>query len=380
MWASVAGMKRGRVGVALGASALAGGTWLAVRQLDRGHIRSDPEYPRLFAPLDGRTVPVTAPDGTALNVQVFGPDGAPTLVLTHGWTCALRFWTYQIQDLTPAFRVVAWDLRGHGGSARAASGDYSIDAFGDDLQAVLEATVPDGERAVLAGHSMGGMTIVSWAGRHRAEVECRAGAVALVSTGMGDLMSESLVVRTPERFSNLNERVGTLLLASQAPLPKTPTPLAFRLVRYTALSPAATPAQVAFSERLVLDCPTDVRAACAGTLTHLDLRERIQCVTPPTAVLVGERDKLTPPVHAKRMEETLPAASELVEVPRYGHMLPLEAHEQVTGVLRDLAERYAGAGGEPAAAAASSSSSTATASAGSTGNGASPSSASRSSA
>ena len=369
-------MNRRRALLALGASAAAGGTWLGVRELDRARIRRDPEYPRVFAPLDGRTVPVTAPDGTALNVQVFGREGAPTVVLTHGWTCALRFWTYQIQDLAADHRVVAWDLRGHGGSARAASGDYSIDAFGDDLQAVLDATVPAGERAVLAGHSMGGMTIVSWAGRHRENVERRVAAVALVSTGMGDLMSESLVVRAPERFSNLNERIGTLLLASQAPLPKSPTPLVYRVVRHTALSPAATPAQVAFSERLVLDCPTDVRAACAGTLSHLDLTERVQSVTAPTIVMVGEHDKLTPPVHAKRLEETLPALSELVEVPRYGHMLPLEAHEQVTGVLRELSARYAG----PEPAAASSSSSTVTASAGSTGNGVPPSSASRSSA
>jgi pimeloyl-ACP methyl ester carboxylesterase len=350
------------------------GAWLGTRQLDRARIRSDPEYPTVFAPLAGRRVPVTAPDGTALHVEVFGPDGAPTIVLTHGWTCALRFWTYQIQALVPDVRVVAWDFRGHGESAPAASGDYSIDAFGDDLQAVLEATLPEGERAVLAGHSMGGMTIVSWAGRHRDEVQRRAGGVALVSTGMGDLMSESLVVRSPERFSAASEKVATLVLAARAPLPRTPTPLVYRAVRYAALSPAATPAQVAFSERLVIDCPTDVRAACAGTLSHLDLRERVQCVTVPAAVLVGERDKLTPPVHARKLKETLPDPGEVIEVPRYGHMLPLEGHAQVTGVLRDLVDRYA------VPAAASSTSSPATASAGSTGNGVPPVSASRSSA
>jgi pimeloyl-ACP methyl ester carboxylesterase len=372
--------RRQAAAIALGAAgaAAAGGGWLVLRALDRRAIRADPEYPTVFAPLAGRPVPVTAPDGTELHVEVFGPDHGPTIVLTHGWTCSLRFWTYQIQALAPDVRVVAWDLRGHGKSAVAASGDYSIDAFGDDLEAVLGATVPEGERAVLAGHSMGGMTIVSWAGRHPEAVERRAAAVALVSTGMGDLMSESLVVRSPERFARANDWVGTLVLSARAPLPHGPTPLAYRLVRYAALSPTATPAQVALSERLVIDCPTDVRAACAGTLSHLDLKERVHAVTVPAAVLVGERDKLTPPVHAHQLEESLPDASACVEVPRAGHMLPLEAHARVTEVFRELLDRYASPA--PPAAAASSSSSTATASSGSTGNGASPASASRSSA
>jgi pimeloyl-ACP methyl ester carboxylesterase len=103
-------------------------------------------------------------------------------------------------------------------------------------------------------------------------------------------------------------------------------------------------------------------------LSHLDLYDGVKSLTAPTLVMVGERDKLMPPWHARKLEEELPEPTELVEVPRYGHMLPLEAHAEVTAALRQLV------------AASSSSSSTATASAGSTGNGASPRSASRSSA
>jgi pimeloyl-ACP methyl ester carboxylesterase len=368
-------MERSRIALVAGVPALVAGSWLAVRELDRRRVRSDPEYPIVNAPLDGRPQTVTAPDGTALHAEVFGPEGAPTIVLTHGWTEALRLWTYQIQALSTDFRVVAWDLRGHGRSGHAASGDYSIEAFGEDLQAVLEATVPEGERAVVAGHSMGGMTIVAWAGRHAAEVERRAGAVALVSTGMGDLMSESLVVRTPARFKSVKQQAMAVLLSAPTPVPRSSTPLVFRGTRYVALSSAATPAQVELIERMYLDCKPNVRADCAATLSRLDLYESITSVTAPTLVLVGERDKLTPPVHARRLTETLPDPAELVVVPRYGHSLPLEAHADVTGALRGLAERHL-----ERPAAASSSSSPATASAGSTGNGVPSTSASRSSA
>ena len=174
-------MRRSRLALAAGLGGAAAAAWFATRELDRRRIRDDPEYAHLYAPLDGREVTVIAGDGTRLHAEVFGPDGAPTIVFCHGWTCALRFWTYQIQALMPDFRVVAWDFRGHGGSDPAATGDYAIDAFGDDLQAVLEATVPAGQRALLAGHSMGGMAIVAWAGRHQDEVARRASATALIS-------------------------------------------------------------------------------------------------------------------------------------------------------------------------------------------------------
>jgi pimeloyl-ACP methyl ester carboxylesterase len=358
-----------RAGIALAAAgagtAAAGAAWYATRRIDRRRIHGDPEHARILAPLDGRAVDVRAADGTRLHAEVHGPDGAPTLVLTHGWTCAVHFWTYQIQELAPALRVVAWDLRGHGQSEAPSGGDFSIDTLGDDLQAVIEATVPDGERAVLAGHSMGAMSMVAWAARHPEEVERRASAFALISTGMGDLMSEALVVRSPERFKPVSTKIAARIFSSSLPLPPGPTPVVFRALRYLALSPAATPAQVQFTERMVLDCPARVRSGCAATMSHLDLYHGVASVTVPTVVLVGERDKLTPPRHARKLAEELPNLRELVEVPRYGHMLPLEAHPDVSRVLRQLV------------AAASSSSSTATASSGSTGNGASPRSASR---
>jgi len=224
-------MGRTRLAVAAAIPAAAGAGWLAVRRLDQRRVRRDPEYARINAPLDGRPVTVIVADGTRLHAEVFGPEGAPTVVLTHGWVCALRYWTYQIQALARDHRVVAWDLRGHGRSGRATGGDYSIETFGDDLQAVLEATVPEGERAVLGGHSMGGMTIVAWAGRHPDAVRRRAAAIALVSTGMGDLMSEALVVRAPERFRPASTRLATRVLSLPTPLPKGPTPLAYRAIR-----------------------------------------------------------------------------------------------------------------------------------------------------
>ena len=81
-------------------------------------------------------------------------------MLAHGITCAIRVWAYQITDLASDYRVIAYDHRGHGRSGcRRGARNYSLDFLAADLDAVLDATLAPGERAVIAGHSMGGIAI-----------------------------------------------------------------------------------------------------------------------------------------------------------------------------------------------------------------------------
>lgn len=135
-----------------------------------------------------RTVPVRAPDGTRLHTEVFGPENGYPIVLSHGITCAIRVWAHQIADLATDYRVIAFDHRGHGRSGIPRRGGYSLAHLASDVDAVLEATLAPGERAVIAGHSMGGMALAAWSDRYRHKVEARADAVALINTTTGDLL------------------------------------------------------------------------------------------------------------------------------------------------------------------------------------------------
>src|SRR5437764_2260556 len=146
---------------AAGAAAVASG---ALRAHHR-RITDDPAHAELSAPLEGRATTVTSHDRTVLHAEVFGPEDAPTIVLLHGWTETLRLLTFQIRELSREFRVVAYDLRGHGRSGSAPTPDaYGMDEHAEDLDAVLRALVPAGQRAVVAGHSLGAMTLVTWSG------------------------------------------------------------------------------------------------------------------------------------------------------------------------------------------------------------------------
>ena len=343
-------MRRRNVLLTLAGAGLAGTVGVAGAQVaDRRRVEADPDYALFFEhPEGGEELTVHAPDGTRLHVEAFGPEDAPPVVLIHGWTCALRFWRRQIRDLMPDHRVIAYDLRGHGRSGSPDGGDWSPDALADDLQAVLEATVP-GRRALLGGHSLGAMTIVAWAGRHPDAVREHASAAVLCNTGLGDLVSESLLLRPPDAFGRLHQSLGRLLLGAPAPLPSRPDPLTHRAIRYVALSGSASPAAVRFSEDLVLSCNPRVRGACGRELTRLDLHERIEHLTVPTVVVAGSADRLTPPVHARKFAAALPDCRRLLEL-EGGHMGPLERADEVTHVLRELAGERPAAAAEAAAA------------------------------
>jgi pimeloyl-ACP methyl ester carboxylesterase len=89
-------------------------------------------------------------DGMRVSVDCSG-SGTPVLIFVHGGFCDRHDWNAQIRALTPRFRVVAFDLPGHGESAPPA--EASVAALGQALRGVNERY--GGGRAVLIGHSLG---------------------------------------------------------------------------------------------------------------------------------------------------------------------------------------------------------------------------------
>jgi len=79
--------------------------------------------------------------------------GEPALVLVHCWTCDRGLWDAQVPRLSRQRRVVRLDLAGHGASGQQRA-TWSVETFGDDVVAVVEALKL--KRVILVGHSMGG--------------------------------------------------------------------------------------------------------------------------------------------------------------------------------------------------------------------------------
>jgi pimeloyl-ACP methyl ester carboxylesterase len=305
--------------------------------LERRHlhrIASDPRRAVLESPPSGQPLRVHSADGTALYVEVFGPEDLPTLVLSHGWTEGIRYWALVIRELSNDFRIVAYDLRGHGQSAPAAGGDYSLKRFGEDLEAVLAGTVPHERRAVVAGHSLGAMSIAAWAEQHDVN---RIRAAALLFTGLGSLVSEQLLVPVARFAHRLRDPIARrAFFGTRLPLPRFSSPPMYAALRYVAFGPTASPALVAFWERMLVSCAADVRAAVGIALADMELHHALARLTVPALVMTGAQDRLTPPSHARRMAGELPLLHRLIELPETGHMGPLERPAEVAQALREL--------------------------------------------
>ncbi|MQY18183.1 alpha/beta fold hydrolase [Nocardia macrotermitis] len=301
----------------------------------RGGLRTRTYADHVFDPpsVPCAVVPVTAPDGTALRVHAYGPDSGDVIVLVHGWTCCIEYWNPQINAFADEYRVIAYDLRGHGGSELGRS-PLTTDLLAEDLSTVLSAVLRPGQRAVLVGHSLGGMTIQAWAGRYPEQVGARAAAVVLTNTAAGDLIAETSVV-PPLRGLPLPLLlpVGKFLLS--APLAFPPIAPVRWIFRRQVMSLASTGDVAEFALSIVRSCPVRVRSLFGALLADLALGRAATALTVPTTVIAGSADDLTPLVHAERIAGMLAETGSLdrLEVLPTGHLGNVEAFEAFNAEL-----------------------------------------------
>jgi non-heme chloroperoxidase len=107
---------------------------------------------------------ITTTDGTEIYYTEQG-EGRPVL-LSHGWPLSSDAWQVELKLLSDAgYRAIAHDRRGHGRSAKTATGN-DMDTYARDLAELVEAL--DLEDLVVIGHSTGGGEVVRYAAQHGA--------------------------------------------------------------------------------------------------------------------------------------------------------------------------------------------------------------------
>jgi len=281
---------------------------------------------------------VLSSDGTKLYVEEFGlGDTAPLLVFSHGWACQGRFWRPQIEHFAASHRVVVYDQRGHGWSDRGKA-PFSSSLLGNDLEAVLRAVVAGPRKAVVVGHSMGGMSVMAWAAGHPGSVSALARGAVLASTGPSELVGKSTLIGSGRRFRGPLERTFASGLALTGP-EMSNTRLTRRLVKYGTLGPRASVDVVAECSDIVLRCPSTVRGGWGKVLATIDVTAGVDSLVVPTTVTVGTADKLTPVAHSEALSERLKQRGQLHEMltmPLIGHMINIEAPQEFNGAVSRL--------------------------------------------
>ncbi|HLN75597.1 MAG TPA: alpha/beta hydrolase [Nocardioidaceae bacterium] len=293
-------------------------------------------------------------DGLNLHLQVEGPhDAGLTVVLAHCWTSDHESWRYQVRDLRGRFgdsiRIVTYDHRGHGASDETPRRSATIENLGRDLADIIDTHAPTGD-LVLAGHSIGGMTLMALA-EHRPEIfEERVRGVLFVATSGGSLHEVTLGL--PRVSDRVREQIPTMLAMRSRMLSR-------RRRRRAPVIEAMVARRFLFGDDMrlrdhmltvegIINTPA---ASMCGFFEDVMRHNRLEGLGPladvPVQVMVGDKDLLTPPPHAALLAEKIPGAR-LTVAPGAGHMLPLERDRLVSRVLGDLVEEAQATRGRPA--------------------------------
>jgi 3-oxoadipate enol-lactonase len=221
----------------------------------------------------------------------------------------LTMWKPQADALGERFRVLRYDIRGHGGSP-VPPGPYSMADLGSDLLALLDRI--EVRRALLCGLSIGGM-ISMWVAAHAPD---RVERLALCCT--------SAQLGPPETW---HERAATVREHGVGVLADTVLERWF-----TPRFRETEPTIVEGMRETLSATPREGYAGCCEAIAAMDLRGDLPSITAPTLVIAAEEDPSTPPEHGRLIAERIPGAEfELVSNAR--HIVSIERAELVTALL-----------------------------------------------
>jgi pimeloyl-ACP methyl ester carboxylesterase len=284
-------------------------------------------------------------DGARLEFREYGRQDAPiAVVLLHGWTLNRRIFRPQITGLAgDDLRVIAYDARGHGQSpvAGLTTETATVERLADDLAEFLDAVLADGQRAVLVGHSLGGMTILDFAHRHADLVARRcAGAVLVATSAEGSLHTDygfaSPRAVAAARWVEIN---GAQLLARAGDWRpyRVLSPTMWPMVRWLLFGRTVRHADIRLTAAAMFGTPLVSVGGFRPSVHNLRrLHDLAALGELPVTVLVGTRDRLTPPRCAEAITAALPGST-LRVLDGAGHMLTLERPDEVTLAIQEVA-------------------------------------------
>jgi len=240
----------------------------------------------------------------------------PAVVFLHGFPFNRSLWRDQIEILSPHFRVLAPDLRGHGETS-VVPGAATMEEMAADVIAWLDAL--EISEAAVCGLSMGGYVTLALCREFRSRVRC----LVLADTRAVADTEEGKQSREQQAQKALQEGMAAI---ADGMLPKLVAPVTV----------AKHPEVVARVREMILKTdPAGAAAAQRGMAQRRDQTDLLPQINVPTLVIVGENDQLTPVAESETMHRLI-AGSRLEIIAGAGHVSNLEQPETFNRVLRDF--------------------------------------------
>lgn len=240
---------------------------------------------------------------------VSGPADAPAVILSGSLGTDLAMWDPQLPALNERYRVVRYDLRGHGRSP-VPPGPYEIAELGADLLALLDRL--ELEHASLCGVSIGAMISI-WVAAHAPErVDRLVACCTSAHFGPGSPYRDRAAAVRDRGLEPIADAV---------------------LGRW--FTPAFADAQPEVVDRLrsmLIATPREGYAGCCEALAAMDLRPDLELVQAPTAVLAGAEDTATAPEHGRLIAERIRGAR-LRLIPEAAHLANISQPQIVNPLI-----------------------------------------------
>ena len=249
-------------------------------------------------------------NGTEINYELHGKEGAPWLVLSHSLACTIRMWDPQIEAFKASHRILAYDMRGHGASA-APKGPYSLDMFAEDVLALMKSV--GARRAAFVGLSIGGMIGQTLALKNPAPF-----------TGM--VLADTTHAQTPDMVKQWEDRIRIAESQGMQPL------VASTMERwFTAPYRSSPPAQAI--ARLIANTPVAGYVGCGQAIMKLNTTARLKEIKLPVLAITGEADGAA--AGTRHIGESIPGAR-FVSIANAAHIANVEQVEAFNRPLREF--------------------------------------------
>jgi non-heme chloroperoxidase len=255
-------------------------------------------------------------DGTRLNYVDWGKG--PTIVFLHGRGLSHNFYTYQLSQLATDFRIIAYDLRGHGDSEKPNS-SYSHDEHARDLADLMINLGLDNIN--LVGASTGSFIIQNYA---RLFGLNHISSVCLVSsTPVFMIKPDFSFAFTPEGFENIRRDLGQ-------DYPKAISNF-LHFLCYKELSNET----FNWMFNLSIKTPLHVLLKTLEANIRMDYRDIVEKFDKPVLLCHGRHDRLCPFAAAEFFNKNM-KASKLVAFEVSGHLPYIEEHEKFNAELQSF--------------------------------------------